>query len=216
MCEIVSNKELKQEVAVIRINVKHFDKMRDIMRIAALGQKNGLNDDGKIKTEKDLRDVEKHLRKFITKIEKQKVISPQLQKVIKQLEKYWDRIFTPVIKTNIEGEIITIIPQRTNNTSEQFYRRLKQLLRRLHGNSKLNKDLVYLPEEIALIENLTNNRYVSNFLGNIDQLAIEFANIDIHDEKLPFEKKQLEMKMSPKIKSVLKNFKPMELIKMIK
>jgi hypothetical protein len=28
-----------------------------------------------------------------------------------------------------------------------------------HGNSKVNKDLIYLPEEIALIENLSNQAY---------------------------------------------------------
>jgi hypothetical protein len=48
------------------------------------------------------------------------------------------------------------------------------MLRRLHGNSKVNKDLIYLPEE--------------------------FAKLDIEGKQLPYEKQDLELVMPGKIK----------------
>ena len=103
-----------------------------------------------------------------------------------------------------------IIPQRTNNISEQFYRKLKQLFRRLHGRRHVGKDLLYLPEEIALIENLKNNQYINDLLGSIDNLPEMFAHLDYNTAKLSFEKEKLDLLIPQKIVTVVKNLKPME------
>ncbi len=86
------------------------------------------------------------------------------------------------------------------------------MLRRLHGNSKVNKDLIYLPEEIALIENLSNQIYISNLLKDESKLAGEFAKLDIEGKQLPYEKQDLELVMPVKIKKRLKNFTPLKLL----
>jgi len=86
------------------------------------------------------------------------------------------------------------------------------MLRRLHGNSKVNKDLIYLPEEIALIENLSNQTYISNLLRDESKLAGEFAKLDIEGKQLPYEKQDLELVMPVKIKKRLKNFTPLKLL----
>jgi hypothetical protein len=86
----------------------------------------------------------------------------------------------------------------------------------LHGNSKVNKDLLYLPEEIALIENLSNQKYISNLLKNESQLAYEFAKLDIDGMILPFEKLELDLGVSIKIKKILKKFKPLECLEKLK
>ncbi len=197
-------------------HVEYFDKLRDIMRIALPGDKKGLNDPGRITSQEELYDVESKLKNYISALKKQKHKLPRVQTVIKQLEKYWDKIFVRGIEVTVQGQAKTIIPQRTNNTSEQFYRRLNQLLRRLHGNSKVNKDLLYLPEEIALIENLSNQKYISNLLKNESQLAYEFAKLDIDGMILPFEKLELDLGVSIKIKKILKKFKPLECLEKLK
>ena len=85
---------------------------------------------------------------------------PKLKVVVTHLEKYWDKIFARGIQVNIQGETKTVFPHRTNNTSEQFYRRLKQILRRLHGNSKVNKDLIYFTRrDCADRESVESNIY---------------------------------------------------------
>ena len=86
------------------------------------------------------------------------------------------------------------------------------MLRRLHGNSKVNKDLIYLPEEIALIENLSNQIYISNLLKDETKLAEEFAKLDIENKQLPYEKQDLELVMPVKIKKRLRNFTPLKLL----
>lgn len=213
---VLSDKELAGEVGDLELHIEYFDRLRNIMRIAMPGDKNGLNDPGKIKTEKELTDVETELKNYLQYLDKQKYKSQKVQAVIKQLEKYWDMIFAGGIKTTVQGQSKTIIPQRTNNISEQFYRRLKQLLRRLHGNSNVNKDLLYLPEEIALIENLSNHQYIKNLMKSEYQLTCEFAKLDIRGKQLPYEKQVLELVMPQKIKKHLKNFKPLECIQNLK
>lgn len=210
---VLSDNELADEVKDLELHIEYFDKLRDIMRITIPGNKKGLNDQGKITSEKQLRNVETELKKYVEKLKKQKQELPKVQSVIKQLEKYWEKIFAGGIETTVQGQLKTIFPQRTNNTSEQFYRRLKQLLRRLHGNSKVNKDLLYLPEEIALIENLSNHQYINHLLKNESQLATEFALLDIQGKKLPYEKEELELVLPYKIKKTLKNFRPLECLK---
>jgi len=86
----------------------------------------------------------------------------------------------------------------------------------LHGNSKVNKDLLYLPEEIALIENLSNQKYISNLLKNESQLAYEFAKLDMNGMMLPFEKQELDLGIPLKIKKILKKFKPLECLEKLK
>jgi hypothetical protein len=76
----------------------------------------------------------------------------------------------------------------------------------------VNKDLIYLPEEIALIENLSNQTYISNLLKDVSKLAGEFAKLDIEGKQLPYEKLDLELVMPVKIKKRLKNFTPLKLL----
>ncbi|MEI6436639.1 MAG: hypothetical protein WCP32_17570 [Bacteroidota bacterium] len=115
----------------------YFDQLRGIMRIALPETKKGLNDEGKISSENELNSMEKELTGYIktlkAKIEKEPKGAEKLQGVIRQLEKYWDKILARPIKVTLDGKEKTIFPHRTNNQSEQFYRKLKHLLRRLHG-----------------------------------------------------------------------------------
>ena len=56
----------------------------------------------------------------------------------------------------------------------------------------MGKDLLYLPEEIALIENLKNNEYINDLLlGSIDNLPEMFAQLDCNAAEFPFEKEKL-------------------------
>lgn len=212
--KVLLDKELKISVSDLGQFVEYFDKLREIMRIALPCDKKGLNDPGKITNQQELYETEDKLKKYVKVLKKQK--SPKVQGIIKQLEKYWDKIFASGIAVTIKGLNKTIIPQRTNNISEQFYRRLKQKLRRLHGNSSVNKDILYIPEEIALIENLSNNQYISALVKNKSQLAYEFAKLDINGLKLPFEKQELDIGVSQKIKRTLKNFKPIKYLEKLK
>jgi hypothetical protein len=213
---IVEDRELKRTIKELDTQIVYFDQLRDIMRITLPESKNGLNDEGKISSEKELKSMEKELSDYIetlkAKIEKEPKGKEKLQGVIKQLEKYWDKIFASPITVMADGNEKAIFPHRTNNQSEQFYRKLKHLFRRLHGRPSVSKDINYLPEEIALIENLKNQDYIKTVMTSLDNLAFEFAKLDILKIELPFEKDDLNLKVSQKLMRTLKNFVPLKTI----
>ena len=217
--KIIEDQELKLIIKNLDKQIVYFEQLREIMRIALPESKNGLNDEGKINSEKELKSMEKELTSYIKtlkiKIENEPKGNIKLQGIIKQLEKYWDKIFASPIKVIVNGKEKIILPHRTNNLSEQFYRKLKHLFRRLHGRPNVNKDIDYLPEEIALIENLKNQDYVKTVLTSIENLANEFAKLDILKKELPFEKDDLNLKVSQKLIRTLEQFEPLKTIKRI-
>ncbi len=217
--EVVEDTFIKDTVGKLENKLPYFDKLREIMKIALVKDKKGLNDEGNIISTQDVKDMELEMSEYVQMLnsevqkEKNKIdFSP----LTKQLKKYWDKIFVkPIIIKTSEGEK-TIIPNRTNNICEQYYRSLKQLFRRLHGRKSVEKDLKYLPEEIALIGNLKNKQYIKNLLGNIDNLKFEFAKIDQQNLELPFERKQLDVFVSQKLLKTVSNFKPLNCINSFK
>ncbi len=55
---VLSDNKLADEVKDLELHIEYFDQLRDIMRITIPGNKKGLNDPGKITSEKQLQDVE--------------------------------------------------------------------------------------------------------------------------------------------------------------
>lgn len=214
--KIVEDEKLKLTVKELDKQIVYFDQLRHIMRIALPESKKGLNDEGKISSEKELKSIENEMTEYIetlkTKIENKSTENKKLQGVINQLEKYWDKIFANPITVMVEGKEKVIIPHRTNNTSEQFYRRIKQLFRRLHGRTNVSKDIDYLPDEIALIENLKNQHYKNTVMNAGNNLANEFARLDIENKAIDIEKDELDLKVSRKIIRFLKQFDPLSAI----
>ena len=215
--KVVNDKSLKNNIKKLEKKIEIFDELRQIMKIALPGENKGLNDNGNIENQLELTKMETKLMTFVDKLEKIVDEAPAESKpikgVINQLNKYWDKIFAQPIKIEKNGTVDKIIiPQRTNNISEQFYRKLKQLFRRLHGRRHVGKDLLYIPEEIVLIENLKNNDYINDMLGSIDRLPEVFAQLDCDAAELPFEKEKLDMVVPQKILNAVKNLKPIELV----
>jgi len=207
---VLHDNDLKLAVAQLERQVVYFDKFRKILRIAEPNDKNGLNDQGKITTAKDLTEAENKLRKYMDALKPKAENDKKIAGVIKQLEKYWDKIFASPIKLIVGNEEKTIIPQRTNNLSEQFYRKIKHLLRRLSGKPTVSKDIDYLPEEIVLVENLKNQHYVENIVGGLNTLAEKFAQLDIQNINMYLHENDLQIKVPMKIIRKLKDFHPIE------
>ena len=58
---------------------------------------------------------------------------------IKQLDKYWIKLFADPIPLTTTDEILNIYPQRTNNLFERFFRGEKQRGRKKNGTAPLDK-----------------------------------------------------------------------------
>ena len=168
--------------------IKIFDRFRQIMRLACKSNKQGLNDNGSLKNHNELQRIEKELKTYKTSLEKKanrigfKKQHPRLaddiEKIVKQIHKYWDMLFMSPIIVRAGSTEHEIVAQRTNNLMERSFRKIKRRCRRRHGRKKLQKDMASLPAEIALVDNLQNQQYVATVMGTIDMLPQKFAELD--------------------------------------
>ena len=91
-----------------------FSNLRSAMRITLPETGRGLNDDGELCS---MKTIEKEVTKFSHRLSKDKnrMKDKAYQKLIGQINKYWDMLFCdPIVVETKAGKII-IQPQRTNN-----------------------------------------------------------------------------------------------------
>jgi len=185
---ILDDTSILKAIKALREKIDFFDRLRQIMRLARQGEKHGLNDNGALADHSDLKTIEKELTAYMTTLAKRagrvdfKKRHPQLaaglKKMVQQIRCYWSKLFMSPIVVTVDGKPQEIVAQRTNNLMERSFRQIKRRCRRRHGRKKLQKDLETLPEEIALVENLHNEQYVTTVLGRLDQLPEKFAELD--------------------------------------
>ena len=202
---LLSDEICKTNVAILEQKMKTFDDLRIAMKIALPDSKNGINDKGE---EVDIKTIERQLEKFRTQL----IYSPEYntdmdyQKMVGQLDKYWDKLFAaPIIIETIDG-LKTIQPQRTNNIIEQFFRNIKRAHRRTTGNNSIAKRLQTMVADTPLIKNLENESYMKILLGEKKSIEEVYAQIE-HDIFIQEMKRNIEIENIPKkIKKLIKNF----------
>jgi len=138
--KISNDRRLWQTVEAIEEKISVFEKLRKAMRIAPQSGRNGLNDEGQ---NGDIRTIEKRVNKFRAWLTGRKNYpqDPDAQKMIAQIDKYWDKLFADPITVQTPSGPILIQPQRTNNILEQFFRSLKRANRRRTGNASSRRML---------------------------------------------------------------------------
>ena len=98
-----------------------------------------------------------------------------------------------------------IVPQRTNNILERFFRGEKRRSRKKSGTSSLNKTLKAIIADTPLVRNLENDEYYKIILNGCATLDERFAQID--DKTVREQLKQAgknQEKISPEVKSIIK------------
>jgi len=198
--EVVNDKELIDAVTIMEAKAEVFDKLRKALRIALPEGKNGLNDEGdgtSIKT------IEKEVTEFREWLQGNKKRKITYVKMIEQIDKYWSKLFADPIIVNTPDGPVVILPQRTNNLLERFFRKIKRLGRKKSGTSSLNKMLKAILAETPLVRNLENEEYMDIILNGCATLAERFSQIDTklvqeqlkevrkNQEKLPGEVKKM-------------------------
>ena len=127
------------------------------------------------------------------------------KKLLGQIEKYWDMLFSdPIIISSKDGKSI-IQPQRTNNILEQFFRGIRRAHRRTTGNNSMCKKLQTMFTDMPLVKNLDNPDYMKVVLNGEKSLTEKFAEID-HLEVAAKMKDagKVENKIHPKIKKLIR------------
>ncbi len=156
----------------------HFDQLRDAMRIAEPDGSDGLNDDA---TDCDMDVIKTGVETFIGSkgIQEAVLCDHDYRKLVGQIKKYWDKLFTkPITVTSKSGQTIVIQPQRTNNLMERFFRELNRGSRRRTGGKTLGRVLATMLAETPLVKNLENAKYEKIILNDCVDLSERFAEIE--------------------------------------
>ena len=201
---VVKDSLLRKAAAKMEEKLNEFNRLREAMRITFAENKLGLNDNG---DSSNIKTIEKAVEKFLRSLRKNKAYEKDVgyQKMIRQLEKYWGMLFADPIIVETKTGTIAIQPQRTNNISEQHFRRLMRNYCKKNGFRAMEKTIRTMIADTLLVVNLGNEDYL-DILPDGKTLAERFAEIDADKvrEEITRTLRDAEM-VSPKIKKIIKN-----------
>ena len=153
-----------------------FDNLRQALSIALPSKTIGLNDEGQ---DIDMGTIEKRVMLFKDNLIKVRGYHKSIayQKLIRQIDKYWEKLFCDPIKVATTQGDTFIQPQRTNNILEQFFRSMRRSYRRTTGNNSMRKKLQSIMADTPLVKNLENTEYLQLMLNGKGSLEEAFAEI---------------------------------------
>lgn len=174
---IMNDQGLSKTVSEMEKKTKVFDKLRIALRIALPEGKKGLNDDGE---ETEIRTIEEKVKDFRKEITTDEQLRKEddYKNMVKQIDKYWGKLFADPLQVNTPNGPVVIQPQRTNNILERFFRDLKRKNRKKSGTGSLNKTLKTILADTPLVRNLENEDYMRIILDGCNSLEERFDKID--------------------------------------
>jgi len=192
----LADKALANTVLRMLDKVRIFDQLREAMRIAQPDSQAGLNDEG----DAEITTIQARVTRFrhAEEIKELAATTIAYQKMVKQIDKYWNKLFADPIQVATRTGAVTIQPQRTNNILEQFFRYLKRNGRKRSGNHALTKTLKTMLAQTPLVKNLDNPQYMEIILNGKARLAERFAEIDIVQVRKVFAEAQQATQKYPK------------------
>jgi len=175
--QAVLDPNILQAVTIMHERVQVFEQLRDAMRIALPKGSSGLNCSG---NDANITTIKQRVTAFREGKELNKAAEdcPVYQKLLTQLDRYWDKLFADPITINTQQGQMLIQPQRTNNILEQFFRKLKKQNRRKGGMQSMTKFLKGAMADSPLVHNLQNPSYLNAILNGLPSLAARFAQVD--------------------------------------
>lgn len=201
--DTISDNTLCETTRQMQEKADLFDKLRTAMRIAEPGQNQGLNDDG---DDDDIKTIEEGVKAFRNCLVNDDLFSgnKDYQKMITQIDKYWDKLFADPITVDTPQGKITIQPGRTNNLLERFFRSIKRGYRKKSGTNSMSKTLKAMLADTPLVKNLENEKYLEIIL-NGKTLEERFAEIDAKKVREELRKSQENSeRIPPKIQKIIK------------
>jgi len=200
---VSSDVALREIIETMKRKTTVFDELRNAMRIAPKSGSQGLNCHG---MDTDIETLEKRVKDFCRRLRESGKLAQNkaYKKLLDQIEKYENKLFSDPIVVSTPAGNISIQPQRTNNIMERFFRAFKRGWRRKTGNGSMGKTLKTMIADTPLVANLDNPQYVNILLAGKTTLQERFAELDIHTirRELKHCQEALE-KIPPKIKTLI-------------
>jgi hypothetical protein len=184
IADVAQDMKLRHAVEEMSWRCQVFDRLREAMRIAAVGGSNGLNDDGTGPAMTSIRHGVERFRKALDTNPKL-AIDPLCRKMAAQIDKYWEQLFADPLEVDTPNGKVIIYPQRTNNIMEQFFRGIRHGHRRKTGNDSMSRTLQTMLTDTPLVKNLDNPEYVKILLNgkaNLEELFADLAAMPLHDD----------------------------------
>jgi hypothetical protein len=134
-------------------------------------------------TQEQAKAIPKNIKGFLEEVEKA-ILScknPDKVKILTRLrdqtKKYQNNLKIPIIIVSVAGVLKTIIPSRTNNCLESFFRLIKALLRRNTGRSALTKEFASVGALLPYYISMRNHKTFKSIFESEDRLIEEFSAI---------------------------------------
>ena len=95
------------------------------------------------------------------------------------IDKYGDKLFADPITVKTKDRTMQILPQRTNNLMERFFRDFRRGARRKCGHNSISRFLQSMIADTPLVRNLENPEYLKILLNGQATLEDRFAQIQV-------------------------------------
>lgn len=184
--------------------IRIFDELRNAMRVASEDGNNGLNDECEVE---DIKLIEVAVDAFRMKMGAQETFAQSKKGAcfLKQIDKYREQLFADPITVKTPDGIKIIQPQRTNNIMEQMFRDLSRDNKRKTGTDSIGRTIRAMIADTPLIRNLKNANYRKMIMGDKNNLAEVFADIDVETVRTRMkEHGNCNEKIPAQIKTLLK------------
>jgi hypothetical protein len=174
---LVQDRSLKTTLAHLETKIPVFDQLRQLMRIAPVTARQGLNHAGEAI---DLPTLRKQLQAFTRQVRARSdyAVTPAFAKMLAQIKKYAPQLLAaPLVVTTPHGPR-TLQPQRTNNIMERLFRGFKRGCRQKTGDHAVGRTLRSMLTDTPLVGNLRNPEYLKILLNGLPNLESLFAQIE--------------------------------------
>ena len=175
--DVVADPDFETNVEELRWRCRLFDTLRQAMRIAVAGGRDGLNDDG---AGPEMDTIRKRVDCFRHRLDAEEKLAadPLCFKLAAQIDKYHEKLFADPIHVSTPSGSVVVYPQRTNNILEQFFRSLRRDHRRRTGDNRMHRALQTMLADTPLVKNLSNPEYMKILLDGRPNLEALFADLD--------------------------------------
>jgi hypothetical protein len=179
--------QFKKSVRMLKFARKWFAKLRGVLLLGSLQDKQDplapLSKRYQL-TEEEAKAIPQNINKFLEETDTAISLckNPDKVKILTkfkdQTKKYQNNLKIPLIAVLVTGVIKTIIPSRTNNCLESFFRLIKSLLRRNTGRSALTKEFSSVGALLPYYVSMKNHKTFKSIFESEDKLIEEFAAIN--------------------------------------
>jgi hypothetical protein len=205
-CELKSicaDDGLQRMLTAIDLKIEVFDRLRGAMRIAEAGGAAGLNSGSRPMAMGPIQKAVEHFHQEMTS-RADYPSTPHWQALIRQIDKYKDKLFADPITVKTPGGTRRLQPQRTNNLMERFFRDFRRAARRRSGHNSISRLLQSMIADTPLVRNLENPGYIKTLLNGHATLEERFAQIDAETVRKELRTVQGSLeKVPPKIRQLI-------------